>query len=142
MALSERFPDLPATNFDTHIGAEFVEVGPDRVVMSVPVTENLQQPYGLVHGGVYCTLVESCGSVAGAIWYLSTYGNGGKVVGVANHTNFLKGTTAGTLTATASPVQRGRTQQLWRIEITQDDGTLAAVGELRVANLAPRPAAG
>lgn len=140
--MSAGFPDAPSTNFDALIGAEFVEVGPDRVVMTLPVTPKLFQPYGLVHGGVYCALVESCGSVAGAVWYLTTYGDGGRVVGVANHTNFLRAATEGTLTATASPVQRGRTQQLWRIEITQDDGTLAAVGELRVANLPPRPAAG
>jgi uncharacterized protein (TIGR00369 family) len=60
----------------------------------------------------------------------------GNVVGVANHTNFIRAVREGTLTVTATPVQRGRTQQLWQVDVTDDDGRLVARGEVRLANIA------
>ena len=108
-------------------GTEFVEVGPDRVVVRCAVKPQLLQPYGIVHGGVYCGLVETAASVAAATWF----GDRGNVVGVANHTNFIRATRDGTLTATATPVQRGRTQQLWQVDIVDDTERLVARGEVR-----------
>lgn len=122
-------------NFNDALGAQFDEIGADRVVMRCPVKPLLLQPYGIVHGGVYCALVETAASVGGAVWF----GDRGRVVGVSNHTNFLRATREGELVATATPVQRGRTQQLWRVEITEG-GELVATGELRIANLPNRPA--
>ncbi|MDQ6937394.1 MAG: PaaI family thioesterase, partial [Actinomycetota bacterium] len=87
--------------------------------------------YGIVHGGVYCTIVETLASVAGAVWF----GERGDVVGVANHTNFLRAVRGGTLHAVASPIHRGRSQQLWLVEIADDEGRAVARGELRLANL-------
>ncbi|MBB1010426.1 PaaI family thioesterase, partial [Dietzia sp. SLG510A3-3B2-2] len=62
-------------------------------------------------------------------------GGEGKVVGVNNSTDFLRAVTEGTLTATGTPVHRGRSQQLWRVEIEDDRGRTAAVGQVRLANL-------
>ncbi|EYT61835.1 esterase [Dietzia sp. UCD-THP] len=117
--------------FGGGIGMEYLEITPDRVVVSVAVGPHLLQPYGIVHGGVYCAIAEEVASVAGAVWL----GGEGKVVGVNNSTDFLRAVTEGTLTATGIPVHRGRTQQLWRVEITGDDGRTAAVGQVRLANL-------
>lgn len=119
------------------IGVEYVQVDADRVVVSVEVAPHLHQPHGIVHGGVYCALAEQVASVAGAVWL----GGEGRVVGVNNSTDFLRAVTEGTLTATGTPVHRGRTQQLWRVEITDDSGRTAAVGQVRLANLDP-PATG
>jgi 1,4-dihydroxy-2-naphthoyl-CoA hydrolase len=121
----------PPVGFDKLIGAEFTEASGDRVVMTCALTPDLQQPYGLVHGGVHCSLVESAASIGGALWF----GDRGNVVGVANHTNFLRAARKGRLTATAEPIQRGRTQQLWRVTITDDDGRNVAIGEVRLANI-------
>jgi uncharacterized protein (TIGR00369 family) len=118
--------------FDKMLGAEIVEASGDRVVMTCELRPDLQQPYGIVHGGVHCSLVESTASIGGALWF----GDRGNVVGVANHTNFLRAAREGRLTATAEPVQRGRTQQLWRVTVTDDDGRNLAVGEVRLANIA------
>jgi len=113
------------------IGDRFLEASGDRVVMTCPVRPELQQPYGIVHGGVHCSLVETAASTGAALWL----GDEGQVVGVSNHTNFLRAARQGTLTATATPVQRGRTQQLWRVMVTGDGGRELASGEVRLANI-------
>jgi uncharacterized protein (TIGR00369 family) len=119
--------------FNDVLGTEFVEVSGDRVVLRCEVKPHLLQPYGIVHGGVYCAMVETAASVAAASWL----GDKGQVVGVANHTNFIRATREGTsLTVTATPVQRGRTQQLWQVDIQDDAERLVARGEVRLANLA------
>lgn len=119
--------------FGGGIGIEYVDITPDKVVASVEIGPHLHQPYGIVHGGVYCAIAEQVASVAGAVWL----GGEGKVVGVNNNTDFLRAVTEGTLTATGTPVHRGRSQQLWRVEITDDTGRTAAVGQVRLANLEP-----
>jgi uncharacterized protein (TIGR00369 family) len=120
-------PDL--TGFDGHIGLRLVEVTKDGVTAAFDIRPELHQPYGLLHGGVLATVVETVGSISGATWY------GGPVVGTSNHTNFLRATREGTLTAQSRPVHRGRTQQLWDVDITDEQGRLVARGQLRVANL-------
>ena len=108
------------------------EVGPDRVSLSWTVAEHHLQPYGILHGGVLCAAVESTASVAGAVWFADR----GNVVGVSNHTNFLRATRPGDrLTAAATPILRGRLQQLWLVEITDDQQRLVARGEVRLQNL-------
>ncbi|MDQ1698024.1 MAG: 1,4-dihydroxy-2-naphthoyl-CoA hydrolase [Frankiaceae bacterium] len=120
-----------AGNFQELLGIELVEATPDRVVFTCPVRPQLHQPYGILHGGVYCSIVETAASVAAAIWL----GDEGNVVGVANMTNFIRATREGTLTATATPLQRGRTQQLWQVEILDGEQRLAAHGQVRLANI-------
>jgi 1,4-dihydroxy-2-naphthoyl-CoA hydrolase len=75
--------------------------------------------------------VETVGSVAGATWF----GDRGQVVGTSNHTNFLRAVREGVLSAVATPIHRGRTQQLWTVDVHDEQQRLVAKGELRVANL-------
>ena len=117
--------------FNKVLGTQFVEVSGDRVVLSCTVKPDLLQPYGIVHGGVHCSLVETAASVGAALWF----GDRGNVVGVANHTNFIRAVRDGTITVVATPVQRGRTQQLWQVDITDDAERLVARGEVRLANI-------
>jgi uncharacterized protein (TIGR00369 family) len=122
----------PAGNFFELLGLELVEVNEDRAVFRCPIRPTLQQPYGIVHGGVYCSIVESAASIAAATWF----GDRGHVVGVHNSTNFVRAVREGTLTATATPLQRGRTQQLWQVEIVDETDRLIAHGQVRLANVA------
>ncbi len=115
------------------LGIEVVEAGPDTCVLTMDVQAQHLQPMGILHGGVHCTLVETAASVAGAVWL----DDRGHVVGAANHTNFLRPVSAGRITATASPIHRGRTQQLWLVEVTDAAGKLLARGEVRLANIPP-----
>ena len=122
------------TGLDSVLGFEYLEASPERVVLTWQVTPDLHQPFGIQHGGVYCAAVESAASLGAAIWF----GERGRVVGVANHTDFLRSVSDGRLTATATPIHRGNQQQLWLVEITDVDARLVARGEVRLQNLPPR----
>jgi 1,4-dihydroxy-2-naphthoyl-CoA hydrolase len=128
--LSDLPPSMPG--LDSHLGIDLVEATADRVVMRWSVRPEVTQPYGIVHGGTYCTAVESSASVGAAIWF----GDRGRVVGVSNQTDFYRAVTAGELTATALPVHRGRSQQVWRVTVTDDQDRLVAQGQVRLQNLA------
>ena len=87
-----------ARQFTDLLGMRLVDASPDRAVVEWDVTPDLQQPYGIAHGGVYCTAVETAASWGAALWY----GERGKVVGVSNTTDFLRSVREGRLTATAT----------------------------------------
>lgn len=120
--------------FDEHLGLKFEEVTPSRATASVEIADHHHQPFGLVHGGLYCTIVESVASV-GANAYSLEKGLGGSV-GVSNSTDMLRSHKAGRLKATGTPIHQGRTQQLWLVEIHREsDGALIARGQLRLQHL-------
>lgn len=123
----------PISPFGQLVGESFVSVSPDEVVIRLPIEPHLHQPYGIVHGGVWCTLVETAASVGAAMW-LRTRGDG-NVVGVSNHTDFLRAVRDGEVTARATPIHRGRLQQLWLVEIHDADDRLCARGQVRLQNL-------
>lgn len=113
------------------LGLEFGEADGDRVVIRWRVRPELHQPHGIQHGGVYCAVVETAASVGGSLWL----GGRGRVVGVANQTDFLRAVRDGELTAVATPLHRGRSQQLWQVLITDEAGRLVARGQVRLQNL-------
>jgi uncharacterized protein (TIGR00369 family) len=130
--------DFSYDGFDKHIGLEILSATEDEVVGRFEVTPQLRQPYGLLHGGVLCSVVETLGSVAGAVWF----GERGNVVGVSNHTNFLRAVRDGVLDVEATPVHRGRTQQLWQVTVRDEQARLVARGEVRLANIVREANAG
>ena len=120
-------PDDPWV--DDALGLVFDLLSPERVEGHVDVGPRHHQPYGIVHGGVYCSMVESLASTAAALRVLAD----GKVcVGVSNTTDFLRPTRTGRLSGVATPLHLGRLQQLWQVELTRDDGKLAARGQVRL----------
>jgi 1,4-dihydroxy-2-naphthoyl-CoA hydrolase len=119
--------------FDNELGLVFTELTPDSARARLKVQPKLLQPMGIVHGGVYCSMIESMASVAAWTW-LNANG-GGAVVGVNNNTDFLRAISSGTVYGTATPVHRGRRQQLWLVTITDDDDRLVARGQVRLQNL-------
>jgi uncharacterized protein (TIGR00369 family) len=120
------------------LGFELVEATPDRVVMSCTIGPQHLQPHGIVHGGLYCSAVEASASIGAALWYADR----GRVVGVANHTNFLRAIRCGQVLITATPVHRGRSQQLWQVEIVDDQQRRVARGEVRLQNLSDKHTGG
>src|SRR3954452_21374047 len=120
-----------AGGFVELLGLRFDEVTPDRVVISWDVTPALHQPYGIVHGGVYASVVETAASIAAAAWL----GERGQVVGVNNSTDFLRAVREGSLRAVAEPGHRGRLQQLWLVEIRDEGERLVARGQVRLQNI-------
>ncbi|MET7753041.1 PaaI family thioesterase [Micromonospora sp. NPDC005367] len=125
-------PD-PTGGFVALLGLKFDEVSGDRVVIRWQVRPELHQPFGIQHGGVHCSVVETAASVGASVWL----GDRGTVVGVSNQTDFLRAVRDGELTAVGTPIHRGRSQQLWQVEITDGDARLVARGQVRLQNLAP-----
>ena len=123
------------SGFDSEIGLQFLELTPDGGTARLEITDKLLQPWGIVHGGVYCAVIESLASVSGQVW-LSENGEG-HVVGVNNNTDFLRAISTGTVTAVSVPIHRGRRQQLWLITITDDNERVVARGQVRLQNLPP-----
>ncbi len=123
-------PDLTG-GFVALLGLKLDEVSGDRVVIRWRVRPELHQPYGIQHGGVYCSVVETAASIGGALWL----GDQGRVVGVSNQTDFLRAVRDGELTAVGTPIHRGRSQQLWAVEITDENDRLVARGQVRLQNL-------
>ena len=119
------------------VGLRIEQASGDRVVLTCPVTPDLHQPFGLVHGGVYATMAETAASVGGSLWF----GDQGKVVGVSNHTDFLRAVRRGELRAEATPLARGRTTQRWQVEIVDEQGRLIAHAKVRLQNLSEAPGA-
>ena len=113
------------------LGLQVLEAGGERVVAAFDVRPDHLQPYGIVHGGVHCSVIESVASTGAAVWL----GERGQVVGVSNQTDFLRAVRGGRLTGTALPIHRGRLQQLWAVEIRDARDRLVARGQVRLQNI-------
>jgi len=124
--------------FDNELGLVFTELTPDVARAQLEVQPKLLQPMGIVHGGVYCSMIESMASLAAWSW-INANGGGG-VVGVNNNTDFLRAIGSGTVYGTATPLHRGRRQQLWLVIITDADDRVVARGQVRLQNLEDAPA--
>jgi 1,4-dihydroxy-2-naphthoyl-CoA hydrolase len=121
-------------------GFQPTEISGTRVTGVVDLGPDQHTPWGVVHGGVYCTVIESAASVGASTAVLD---RGQFAVGVNNNTDFLRSTVSGRLDVLAEPVQQGRTQQLWQVTLTRaDDGKLVARGQVRLQNVPLPDAAG
>ncbi len=126
-------PVQSVDGFDRELGLTYIEVTPDGARAELEIHDRLKQPWGIVHGGVYCAVVESMASVSGHVWL--TENGGGTVVGVNNNTDFLRAIRSGTVSAVSTPIHRGRRQQLWQITITDAHDRVVARGQVRLQNL-------
>jgi uncharacterized protein (TIGR00369 family) len=125
----EQATAMASAGFGAALGLTFTEVSPDRLSATFTITPAQHQPYGLAHGGVYCAVIETMASFAGVLW------SGGKAVGVNNNTDFLRSVRDGELRAVATPIHRGRSQQLWQVVITDTGERPIARGQVRLQNL-------
>jgi 1,4-dihydroxy-2-naphthoyl-CoA hydrolase len=111
------------------------EIGPDEVTGHIDAGPQHHTPWGMVHGGVYTTAVETACSIGASA---AADPAGQFAVGLSNHTDFLRAHREGRLDVRAVPVHQGRTGQLWHCDITRADGKLVAQGRVRLQNV-PRP---
>lgn len=128
-------------DFVSWLGLALDDVSADRVTAHLELAPHHMQPYGILHGGIYCSIVETLASVGAATWAMEQ-GMAG-VVGVHNATDFLRSARDGVIAGTGTPVHRGRTQQLWQVEITVvDSERVLARGQVRLQNLRDADAIG
>ena len=125
--LSSASPFVAAMKF------EVTEASGGRVTGQVDLGPDQHTPWGVVHGGVYCSVVESAASIGASA---AVVDRGQFAVGVNNNTDFVRPMTTGVLEVVAEPIQQGRTLQLWQVVLTRaDDGKLVARGQVRLQNV-------
>lgn len=121
--------------FDRVMGLRVTAATAQEVVAELPVTESLLQAHGILHGGVYCAAVETVTSVGATL----QVGLNERVVGMSNHTRFLRAVTGGTLTVRATPEARDGQVLVWAARVTDDDDRLVAEGMVNLFHLDPPP---
>jgi 1,4-dihydroxy-2-naphthoyl-CoA hydrolase len=126
-------------NVHRELGVEVVEISPDRVVMQVEVGPKVHQAAGILHGGVSALLAEGAASIGGAV----SVGPDEIVVGTELNCSHLRSMSSGTLTATATPVRKGRTVHVWAIDLTDETGRMICIARctLQVLKAPPAPSA-
>jgi len=122
--------DLPPSPFDDLLGTEWIDTDPDGARLRVEVREELLQPVGLVHGGVFSTLVESlCSRVTAE----QVRGEGLIAIGQSLSISFLRPITAGTIEVNAQARHRGRTTWIWQAEVSDAEGNVCALAQMTTA---------
>jgi 1,4-dihydroxy-2-naphthoyl-CoA hydrolase len=116
--------------YDRLYGLELLDMGEHEVRARVPVRDELKQPMGLVHGGVYASIAESICSIATALAVLP---EGKMAVGMSNSTSFLRPITQGAIHAHATRLHRGRTTWVWDVRFHDDHERLCALTRMTMA---------
>lgn len=116
--------------FDRLYGLEFVEFSDAEVRARVAVRDEVKQPYGLIHGGVYASLAESMTSLATAV---GVVGEGKIAMGLSNSTSFLRPITEGSVNAHAERLHKGRTTWVWDVKFSDDAGRTCALTRMTIA---------
>ena len=111
------------------LGITFTEVEPDRIVATMAIRPSLYQPFGLLHGGASVALAETAASIGAWLNIDDEH----IAVGLEINANHIRPKRDGVLTATAVPLHRGRTTQLWEITILDERGKLVCISRCTVA---------
>jgi uncharacterized protein (TIGR00369 family) len=125
-----KLPWRALAGFDGLYGLEVLTISDEEVTAQVPVRDELKQPAGLVHGGVFASIAESITSIA--TWF-AVQDDGYVAQGLSNQTSFLRPILDGTIHAVARRRHRGRTTWVWEVDITDDDGRLCALVRMTIA---------
>jgi 1,4-dihydroxy-2-naphthoyl-CoA hydrolase len=128
VSLSYRIPW--EETFDAQYGLQVQEVTEELATATVPVRNEVKQPMGLVHGGLYASIAEALASMATA---MAVAPEGKQAMGLSNATSFLRPITEGTVHATARRIHRGRTTWVWDVEIADDQGRRCALTRMTIA---------
>ena len=118
------------SNFDVHVGTEWIRLDPEDARARIELRDELLQPYGILHGGVYSTLVESLCSYATAS---AVAADGMIAMGQSIEVSFLRPVTSGHAEARAIARHRGRSTWVWQVEILDDDERLCALAKMTMA---------
>src|SRR4051794_17125619 len=119
-----------AGTFDGLYGLVVDSIDDEEVRAHVVVRDEIKQPAGLVHGGVFASIAESIASTA---TYRAVSADGKTAQGLSNQTSFLRPILEGTIHAVARRRHRGRTTWVWEVDITDDQDRLCALVRMTIA---------
>lgn len=114
----------------SHLDIQITEFGDDSLTGTMPVDERTVQPHRLLHGGASCVLAESLGSIAANL----TLDNKVEVaVGQHIEATHLRPVTSGRVKGIAKIAHKGKSSQLWKIEIFNEDNKLVCDSKILMA---------
>ena len=129
---------IPHHGLPDTLGMEILELGPERVVATMPVDRRTHQPFGILHGGASVALAESVASLGA---WMNCDRERQSAVGIEINANHLRPKTDGFVRAVGVPVHRGTTTHVWSIEIRDEQERLVCVSRCTLAIVAKeRPA--
>jgi 1,4-dihydroxy-2-naphthoyl-CoA hydrolase len=122
-----------SSEFVRSAGLRFDEISGSRIRGFIELGEQHHTPWGVVHGGVYTSAVESAASVGASA---AVEEKGQFAVGVNNNTDFLRPMKEGRVDVIAKPIIQSKSQQLWQVIVTRsEDGKEVARGQVRLQNV-------
>ncbi|MBP1687905.1 MAG: hypothetical protein H6Q33_4048 [Deltaproteobacteria bacterium] len=118
-----------STGLDAALDFRCIHASADEVIIEYDIGAKHLQPHGIVHGGTHCAAVESACSIGAALVAMP---RGQSVVGVENHTSFIRAVRSGRVRLTATPVTRGRRSQIWEATARNEAGQIVSTGRVRL----------
>ena len=106
---------------------EFTEIGDNYVICKMPVTSEVHQPAGILHGGATAALVETVGSFASRYFIKDSEM---LIRGIDISTNHVKSVSEGFVYAKATNIHMGRTMQIWEVRVSDQQNNLISLGKL------------
>jgi uncharacterized protein (TIGR00369 family) len=123
-------PDVKSSSYADLVGIEWLDDDREPARARVQFRDDLLQPFGLLHGGVISSLVESVCSRATA---LAVLGDGMAAMGQSISVSFIRPITAGHAEVKATARHRGRTTWVWDAEVLDADERLCALAQMTIA---------
>src|SRR3954471_22071563 len=120
-------PEEAKSNFDHLLGTEWLSLDPDDARCRVELRDELRQPYGILHGGVYSSLVEGLCSYVTAV---AVHESERIAMGQAIEVSFLRPIAAGHAEVRAVARHRGRTTWIWQAEVLDDQERPCALAKM------------
>ena len=110
--------------FAKFLGIKIIEITPDRVLAELVVREDLNNRFGIMHGGAIMALADNCGGTAAS----TNLKEGQTTTTLESKTNFFAAVPIGDVAkAECTALHKGRTTMVWQTRITRNDGRLCAL---------------
>jgi len=126
----EQSVDSQAQTLVQTLGIEILEYTPEKVVATMPVEPRVHQPFGILHGGASVALAETVASMGG---FISIDASKQMAVGQEINANHIRPVREGIVTATATPIHKGKRSHVWHIEVKNEEGKMVCISRCTIA---------
>jgi len=110
--------------FAQFLGIKMTHISLERVTAELFVKDELNNRFGIMHGGAIMALADNVGGTATT----ANLKEGQTTTTIESKTNFFAAIPIGdTAKAECIPLHRGRTTMVWQTRITRNDGRLCAM---------------
>jgi uncharacterized protein (TIGR00369 family) len=124
-------PEIPLSDtFEGFLNLDWLELTGTSARVRFDVRQNLKQPLGLLHGGIYSAVAETVASVAtaAAVWR-----DGLAASGLSNSASFLRPVIAGTVDVSARLRHHDDREWFWSHEFRDDQERLCSIVDVTIA---------